>query len=127
MKRSGLVCNNLDPVRWPTNSLRLGTGKISTLWDYRAVLDITHFFALNFSETKITIEDSVSKLHGEDLETVARLAVRVARMSSMLEDKDCIIVGSPDVSDFAEIVLARHKENQDNQALRAWWKSKQIN
>ena len=27
-------------------------------------------------------------------------------MRSMLENKDCIIIGSPDVSDFAEIVLA---------------------
>ncbi len=76
------------------------------MWDYRAVLDITHFFASKYPNTKITIEDPMSKLHGQDLAHVAHLADRISHMRSMLENKECIIVGSPDVSDFAELVLA---------------------
>ena len=76
------------------------------LWDYRAVLDITRFLAANYPNVRVTIEDPVSKLHGEDLEKLTRLADRMSDMRSKLENKDCIIIGSPDVNDFAEIVLA---------------------
>lgn len=76
------------------------------MWDYRAVLDITHFLASTYPNTKVFFEDPKSKLHGEDLEKAPRLANRISQMRSMLENKDCIIIGSPDVSDFAEIVLA---------------------
>lgn len=36
-----------------------------------------------------------------------QLATAISDRRDLLMDKDCIIVGSPDVSDFAEIVLAR--------------------
>jgi TIR domain-containing protein len=74
-------------------------------WDYQTVLQITHFFAENYPGTKVTIEDPVAKLAAEDL-TGARLGHRVAGLMRQLEDKDCVVIGSPDVSDFAEIVLA---------------------
>ncbi len=77
------------------------------LWDYRAVLDITHFFASNYPGAKVKIEDPVSKLSGRDLTEAPRLGERISEMRSRLQDKDCIIIGSPDVSDFAEIVLAK--------------------
>jgi hypothetical protein len=77
------------------------------MWDYRAVLDITHFFASNYPSAKVTIEDPRGKLYGRDLEEVARLADHIGALQRGLEDKDCIIIGSPDVSDFAEIGLAR--------------------
>lgn len=77
------------------------------MWDYRAVLDITHYFASNYPNARITIEDPISKLHDQDLKHAPHLADRIAHMRSMLENKDCIIVGSPDVSDFAEVVLAQ--------------------
>ena len=77
------------------------------MWDYRAVLDITHFFASNYPNAKVTIEDPRSKLHGRDLEEVARLADHIGELQRGLENKDCIIIGSPDVSDYAEIGLAR--------------------
>jgi hypothetical protein len=74
-------------------------------WDYQTVLQISHFFAENFPGMKVTIEDPVAKLAAEDL-SGARLGHRVAGLMRQLEDKDCVIIGSPDVSDFAEIVLA---------------------
>ena len=77
------------------------------MWDYRAVLDITHFFASNYPNATVTIEDPMSKLHGQDLEEAVHLADRIAHIRSMLDNKDCIIIGSPDVSDFAELALAQ--------------------
>jgi hypothetical protein len=77
------------------------------LWDFRAVLNITDFFASNYPYTRVTIEDPVSKLGVQDLVEDAYLVDRLADLRSMLEDKDCIIIGSPDVSDFAEQVLAK--------------------
>ncbi len=76
------------------------------LWDYRAVLDITRFLAASFPYVKVTIEDPISKLQSGDLDNAPRLATRMAHMISLIENKDCIIIGSPDVNDFAEIVLS---------------------
>ncbi len=90
----------------PKSSRGYGGRTNIDVWDYRAVLDITHFFASNYPNTKVTIEDPMSKLHGQDIEQAPRLASRIAHMRSMLENKDSIIIGSPDVNDFAEIVLA---------------------
>jgi hypothetical protein len=90
----------------PNNRRGQGGRTNIDMWDYRSVLDITHFFASNFPISKVTIEDPMSKLHGVDLEQASRLADHIAHLRSKLEDKDCIIIGSPDVSDFTEIVLA---------------------
>jgi hypothetical protein len=35
-----------------------------------------------------------------------QIGYRVANLMRQLENKDCVVIGSPDVSDFAEIVLA---------------------
>ncbi len=90
----------------PENKRGQGGRTNIDMWDYRSVFDITHFFASNFPNTKVTIVDPVSKLGDNDLKEAVRLADRISHMRSMLENKDCIIIGSPDVSDFAEIVLA---------------------
>jgi hypothetical protein len=80
------------------------------MWDYRAVLDITHFFLSNYPSAKVTIEDPRAKLRGPDLETVGLLVSHVTDLQRTLTNKDCIVIGSPDVSDFAEIGLAEiHK------------------
>lgn len=79
-------------------------------WDYRAVLGIAHFFASNYPGTRLTIEDPASKLHQEDINKVHVLANRIAEVGNLLKGKDCIIIGSPDVNDFAEIVLSRIHE-----------------
>ncbi|WP_395744495.1 toll/interleukin-1 receptor domain-containing protein [Prosthecobacter sp.] len=86
-----------------TGGFRTGIDK----WDYRAALGIAHFFASNYPGTKVTIEDPASKLQQEDINKVNILANRIAEIGNLLKDKDCIIIGSPDVNDFAEIVLSR--------------------
>lgn len=94
----------------PDDTRPRGTGGFRTnidKWDYRAVLGIAHFFASNYPGTKLTIEDPASKLQQEDINKVHVLANRIAEVGTLLKDKDCIIIGSPDVNDFAEIVLSR--------------------
>jgi hypothetical protein len=94
-------------VKDDPNSTRGYGGRTNIdVWDYRAVLAITHFFSSRYPSTKIIIEDPTSKLHDQDFTYAGHLADRIAYMRSKLEDKDCIIVGSPDVSDYAEILLA---------------------
>jgi len=95
-----------DVTHDPDSSRGVGGRTNIDMWDYRAVLDITHFFASNYPNTRITIEDPISKLPSDDLESTNRLANHIASMRSRLGDKDCIIIGSPDVNDFAEVVLA---------------------
>ena len=94
----------------PDETRPRGTGGFRTnidKWDYRAVLGIAHFFASNYPGTEFIIEDPASKLQQEDIGRVPVLANRIAEIGDSLRDKDCIIIGSPDVNDFAEIVLSR--------------------
>jgi len=128
----------------PDDGRPRGTGGFRTnidKWDYRAVLGIAHFFASNYPGTRLTIEDPASKLQQEDIEKVHVLANRIAEIGNLLKDKDCIIIGSPDVNDFAEIVLSHiHKidaydndrkkskgfvliRNKKNSASAFYWKT----
>ena len=76
------------------------------LWDYRSVLDITHYFASRQPTTLVTIEEPTSKLSNEDLRQAPNFADRIADFQGALQNRNCIIVGSPDVNDFAEVVLS---------------------
>lgn len=89
-------------------SMARGRGGRTTIdkWDYQTVLDITRFFATHYPDVKIEIEDPVSKLSFADI-TRAGTPFKLARMIEKLKNKDCIIIGSPDVSDFAELVIAQ--------------------
>jgi hypothetical protein len=84
-----------------------GRGSRTTIdkWDYKTVLDITHFLNRYYPTTHVQIEDPVSKLSHQDLREIWA-ADRLAKLQGLLRNRNCIIVGSPDVSDFAEIVLA---------------------
>jgi hypothetical protein len=94
-------------VKHDPNSPRGYGGRTNIdVWDYRAVFDLTHFFSSRYPGTRITIEDPMSKLHELDLQQPVRFGRHLANMQGKLRNKDCIIIGSPDVSDFAEIVLA---------------------
>jgi hypothetical protein len=76
------------------------------VWDYRSVLDITHYFVSRFPNARITIEDPASKISSIELREVQHLKAHIANIQGKLKDKDCIIVGSPDVNDFAEVLLS---------------------
>jgi hypothetical protein len=85
-----------------------GRGGRTTIdkWDYQTVLDLTRFFGARYPDVNVTIEDPVSKLSLAEIKTL-NAGERFADMRDKLRNRDCVIVGSPDVSDFAEIVLAR--------------------
>lgn len=111
----------------PDDARPRGTGGYRTnidKWDYRAVLGITHYFASNYPGAKLTIEDPASKLQQEDIDKTHVLANRIAEIGTLLKDKDCIIIGSPDVNDFAEIALSRihgiHPYDNDRKKSRGF-------
>jgi hypothetical protein len=72
-------------------------------WDYGAAVDITHYFGLKYRSIGVKIEQPVSKLHVD--EETRRLDTM--DFASRLVSKNCVIIGSPDVSDFAEVALAK--------------------
>jgi TIR domain len=72
-------------------------------WDYQAAVDITHHFARHHRDIGVVIEQPVSKARID----AATRAFDTAEFSQKLINRNCIIIGSPDVSDFAEITLAR--------------------
>ena len=72
-------------------------------WDYQAAVDITHHFARHHRDIGVVIEQPVSKARID----AATRSFDTAEFSQKLINRNCIIIGSPDVSDFAEITLAR--------------------
>jgi hypothetical protein len=98
-------------------------------WDYQTVLQITHYFAANFPRTEVKIEDPVAKLAASDL-MGSQIGYRVANLMRQLENKDCVVIGSPDVSDFAEIILAKLHGTQafaheaDKRGGKSWEKQR---
>lgn len=72
------------------------------IWDYRTAVDLTHHFARHHREIGVQIEQPVSKAI---IDATTR-TYDTTRFSRRLVDQNCVIIGSPDVSDFAEILLA---------------------
>jgi hypothetical protein len=71
-------------------------------WDYLAVVDITDHFARHYRDIDVVIEQPVSKTRiDEETRTFD-----TAEFTQKLMNRNCILVGSPDVSDFSEITLA---------------------
>ncbi len=72
-------------------------------WDYQAAVDITHHFARYHRDIGVVIEQPVSKARIDE----STRAFDLAEFTQKLIGRNCIVIGSPDVSDFAEITLAR--------------------
>lgn len=72
-------------------------------WDYQAAVDITHYFARHHREIGVVIEQPVSKARIDE----ATRWFDTSEFSQRLINRNCVIIGSPDVSDFAEITLAK--------------------
>ena len=69
------------------------------MWDYQTVCDIHSFFARQNPQTRLHIVPPASKAIPAPEDAFA--------VGQDLQGKDCIIIGSPDVSDYAEFVWAR--------------------
>lgn len=72
-------------------------------WDYQAAVDITHHFARYHRDIGVVIEQPVSKARIDE----STRAFDLAEFTQKLFGRNCVVIGSPDVSDFAEITLAR--------------------
>lgn len=75
-------------------------------WDYTTVSELSHFLALKYPKCQIDITPTRSKLTKQDINNAGRDEVS-ADIKRLIHDKDCIIIGSPDVSDIAEVVSAK--------------------
>lgn len=73
-------------------------------WDFQTALDLNRYFSRYFPDVNLSIEDPISKRSPD--ERVDMLGF-FDHFIGRLRNRDCIIVGSPDVSDFAELVLAK--------------------
>jgi hypothetical protein len=72
-------------------------------WDYQAAVDITHHFARHHRDIGVVIEQPVPKARIDE----RTRAFDTAEFAQRLISRNCIVIGSPDVSDFAEVTLAR--------------------
>lgn len=79
-------------------------------WDYRSVAGLAAFLAEKYKRAKVTIEPPEEKVAPETgLDTDAgKIKVKNNIMQKLQDvNNSVIIVGSPDVSDYAEVILAR--------------------
>jgi hypothetical protein len=74
-------------------------------WDFMSVSQLTNFIGKRFPNKDFEISAPLSKLSAKELRKLNVKDIR-EKVKSAIYDKDCIIVGSPDVSDLAEIILA---------------------
>lgn len=88
----------------PEDTVQRGAGGRTSIdkWDYQAAVDITHHFARHHRDIGVVIEQPVSKARIDE----KTRSFDTSKFTRELIDRNCIIIGSPDVSDFAEITLA---------------------
>jgi hypothetical protein len=78
-------------------------------WDFMSVSQLTNFIGKRFPNKNFEISDPLSKLSVNELKSLTVKEIRRS-VKNAVYDKDCIIIGSPDISDIAEIILAEiHK------------------
>lgn len=74
-------------------------------WDYTSVSEIAMFIGKNYPNATVNISPPRSKRSDE--EVFAGKEKVLEDIAKDIKDKNCIIIGSPDVSDYAEVVLAK--------------------
>lgn len=75
-------------------------------WDYQAVANLSFFLAQKFKQAEVKIQPPEDKRVGrKEEETLSRKRQIEKELSG--GNKNYIIIGSPDVSDYAEIILAK--------------------
>lgn len=77
-------------------------------WDYTSVAELTFFLAQKYNHARVHIEPPEEKVI-VDLDTDARKDELTSRIQAKLQNTlhSVIVIGSPDVSDYAEVVLAK--------------------
>jgi hypothetical protein len=72
------------------------------IWDYKTVLDLTRFLSRDHPSIRIELDDPLAKIESSD-----QISDRTLLVEERLRGKNYIIIGSPDVSDLAEVGFAK--------------------
>lgn len=98
-------------------------------WDYMAVNELTLMIGRMYKSSEVTTAEPMNKKEAKDIEghnndTSNELLKKIQdQIQEHIMGKSCVIVGSPDVSDYAEIVLAKihnippYRPNDDVKSL----------
>ncbi len=92
----------------PPDRNRIGGRTNVDKWDYRSVAELAFFLANTYKQAQMTIEAPIEKITaGLETDTdKGRVANDIETRLRNVQNS-VIIIGSPDVSDYAEVVLAR--------------------
>jgi hypothetical protein len=89
-------------------------------WDYTSVSEIAQFIGKNYPNATVNISPPKSKRTRKAIESNKNGVIEDIKTD--LADKNCIIIGSPDVSDYAEILLAKLHDIEPYQEERQVFK-----
>ena len=92
-------------------------------WDFTSVSELSFFIAQKYETAEVQIEEPKNKRNTAELENIDELGALHDRIRHELADRDCVIIGSPDVSDYAEVAISDlcgiipHSPEQDHSTL----------
>jgi hypothetical protein len=75
------------------------------MWDFNSVSRLAFFIAQKYETAEVHIDQPKNKKASDELAALDQRSFHAA-LRDELAGKDCLIIGSPDVSDYAEVVLA---------------------
>ncbi|RXK87756.1 hypothetical protein EST62_06360 [Chlorobaculum sp. 24CR] len=76
-------------------------------WDYMSINELTFFIAQKYETSQVTAEEPMDKMRKKEIEDHKHeTSYFCDSVRNKIINKSCVIVGSPDVSDYAEIILA---------------------
>ena len=76
-------------------------------WDFQTVSDLSYFIAQKYPSSRVITDPPRNKEETRQLKKANERQKLLADLEKDLSGKDCIVIGSPDVSDYAEVALAK--------------------
>jgi len=75
-------------------------------WDFITVSDLSFFIAQMYETAEVNVEKPKNKKKASELTDQNELTDFHKQIREEIHDRNCVIVGSPDVSDYAEVILS---------------------
>ncbi len=75
-------------------------------WDFITVSDLSFFIAQMYETAEVNVEKPKNKKKASELTDIKVLNDFHRQIRDEIFNRDCVIVGSPDVSDYAEVILS---------------------
>lgn len=75
------------------------------MWDFTSVSELSFFIAQKFETATVATRQPKNKRSAAELKPPVRQGYH-AQLTEDLRGRDCVIIGSPDVSDYAELALS---------------------